>query len=77
MIAQTEQRPLVSILIPCYNAAPWIAECIESALAQTYFPKEVIVVDDGSSDASAAIIRSFGNTVFRSPERPTTPGFPL
>ena len=37
-------RPLVSILIPSYNAAPWIGETMESALAQTWNPKEVIVV---------------------------------
>jgi glycosyltransferase involved in cell wall biosynthesis len=53
----------VSILIPCYNAERWIAQCIESALAQTWPEKEVIVVDDGSTDGSLAVIRSFGDRV--------------
>ena len=46
---------LVSILIPCYNAERWIARAIESALAQTWSNKEVIVVDDGSTDDSLAV----------------------
>jgi glycosyltransferase involved in cell wall biosynthesis len=53
-------HPTVSILIPCFNAEPWLAEAIESALGQTYSAKEVIVVDDGSHDVSLSIIRGFG-----------------
>jgi glycosyltransferase involved in cell wall biosynthesis len=53
----------VSILIPCYNAERWIAQAIESALAQTWPQKEVIVVDDGSTDCSADIIRQFGDRI--------------
>ena len=41
---------LVSILIPCHNAAPWLAATLESALAQTWPNKEIILVDDGSID---------------------------
>jgi glycosyltransferase involved in cell wall biosynthesis len=55
--------PLVSIVIPCHNAAPWVADAIGSALAQTYSPTEVLVVDDGSTDRSIDIIRSFGKPV--------------
>jgi glycosyltransferase involved in cell wall biosynthesis len=40
-------KPLVSILIPAYNAEEWVAEAIESAVAQTWQRKEVIVVNDG------------------------------
>lgn len=54
---------LVSILIPCYNAERWIGEAIESALAQTFTPCEVIVVDDGSTDGSLDIIRGFGDRI--------------
>lgn len=54
---------LVSILIPCYNAERWIAQAVESALAQTWADKEVIVVDDGSTDGSADIVRGFGDAV--------------
>lgn len=54
---------LVSILIPCYNAERWIAQAIESALAQTWPDKEVIVVDDGSTDGSVDVVRGFGRAV--------------
>jgi glycosyltransferase involved in cell wall biosynthesis len=54
---------LVSILIPCFNAERWVAQAIESALAQTWPEKEVIVVDDGSQDASLDIIKSFSNRI--------------
>lgn len=50
--------PLVSILIPCYNAEPWLADTLESALAQTWPRTEIILVDDGSSDRSLAVARS-------------------
>ena len=51
--------PLVSILIPCYNAAPWLAQTLESALAQSWKPLEIIVVNDGSSDGSRGILRRY------------------
>ena len=52
-------KPLVSILIPAYNAERWIAETIQSALDQTSARKEIIVVDDGSSDQTLKIARRF------------------
>lgn len=51
-------NPLVSVLIPCYNASLWISETIESVLTQTWPNIEVIVVDDGSSDDSVAVIKN-------------------
>ena len=50
----------VSIAMPCYNAERWIAQAIESALAQTGVEPEVIVVDDGSTYRSREIVQSFG-----------------
>jgi len=55
--------PAVSILIPCYNAERWIAQAIESTLAQTWPEKEVVVVDDGSTDRSLDIIRQFNGHI--------------
>ena len=53
--------PLVSILIPAYNAEPWIAETIRSALGQTWPNKEIIVVDDGSTDQTLSIVQKFAS----------------
>ncbi|MEQ9370299.1 MAG: glycosyltransferase family 2 protein [Coleofasciculus chthonoplastes F3-SA18-01] len=51
--------PLVSILIPCYNAEAWLTQTLESALAQTWSPTEIILVDDGSKDRSLEIAKQF------------------
>ena len=55
----SEQRPLVSGIMPTYNAAPFVAESIESVLAQTYGPIELLVVDDASDDDTPAIVESY------------------
>ena len=52
---------LVSVLIPSFNAASYVGAAIESVLAQTHSPIEVIVVDDGSTDGSVAQIRAFAD----------------
>ena len=60
-------QPLVSILISAYNAQDWIGYTLQSAVAQTWPRKEIIVVDDGSTDRTAEIARQFtsrGVTVF-------------
>jgi len=51
--------PLVSIIVPCHNAAPWLAATLESALAQDWSPVEIIVIDDGSTDRSSAVAAGF------------------
>ncbi|HZS56223.1 MAG TPA: glycosyltransferase family 2 protein [Bryobacteraceae bacterium] len=51
--------PLVSILIPAYNAQEWIRETLRSAVTQTWERKEIIVVDDGSTDGTNSIVREF------------------
>jgi hypothetical protein len=55
--------PLVSVIIPSFNHARYIRECIDSVFCQTFKDFEVIVVDDGSSDESLDILRSFGNRI--------------
>src|SRR6266498_2082827 len=54
-------RSLVSILIPAYNAERWIADTIQSALAQTWSRKEMIIVDDGSRDLTLALAQQFAS----------------
>lgn len=52
-------HPLVSVIVPAFNAAATLAETLESILAQTYDAIELIVVDDGSTDDTAAVARSY------------------
>lgn len=56
-------RPLVSVVMPAYNAARWIAQSIESVLAQSYGSWELIVVDDGSTDATPAVVSNYSEYV--------------
>jgi glycosyltransferase involved in cell wall biosynthesis len=54
---------LVSVVIPAYNAARYLAEAIDSALAQSHAAVEVIVVDDGSTDETPAVAASYGQRI--------------
>jgi len=54
-------KPLVSILIPAYNSQQWIADSLRSAIAQTWPRKEIIIVDDGSTDQTLAVAREFAS----------------
>jgi glycosyltransferase involved in cell wall biosynthesis len=54
-------NPLVSILIPAFNAQEWIADTIKSAVDQTWPRKEIIIVDDGSTDQTLSIVRQFAS----------------
>lgn len=57
--------PLVSIIIPLYNAENHIAQTIESLLIQTWPNKEILIIDDGSTDKSRDIINSFDNEIIK------------
>jgi glycosyltransferase involved in cell wall biosynthesis len=59
MEANLSSRPLVSVIMPCYNAAHYIREAVESVLGQSYAPLELIVVDDGSTDDSLRIVSQY------------------
>lgn len=62
MLAHRPERMselLVSIIIPCYNAERWVAATLESALAQTWPAKEIITVNDGSTDSTLSVVKSF------------------
>jgi glycosyltransferase involved in cell wall biosynthesis len=52
-------QPLVSILIPAYNAEKWLADTIKSALNQTWLTKEIIIVNDGSRDNTLSVAKQF------------------
>ena len=52
-------KPLVSVIMPMYNAAPFIREALESVMASTYRPIEVVVVNDGSTDDSLSVAQAF------------------
>jgi len=53
----------VAVIIPCYNAEKWVARAIQSVLDQGYPNLEAIVIDDGSTDNSLDVIRSFGDRI--------------
>lgn len=55
----------VSVLIPTYNRAGYLRECIASMLAQTIRPCEILVIDDGSTDGTADVVRSFDDPCIR------------
>jgi glycosyltransferase involved in cell wall biosynthesis len=57
--------PLVSILIPCYNAEKWVAAALESAIAQTWMNTEIILINDGSTDSSLQVARTFESQKFK------------
>ncbi|MCY6489309.1 glycosyltransferase family 2 protein [Leptolyngbya sp. GGD] len=58
-------KPLVSILIPAYNAEEYLAETLDSALAQTWDNLEIIVVDDGSQDNTLAIAKQYESKIVK------------
>jgi glycosyltransferase involved in cell wall biosynthesis len=57
------EKPLVSIIIPCYKQAEYLPAAIDSALVQTYSPIEVIVVNDGSPDDTEKVALGYGDRI--------------
>ena len=58
-------QPLVSILIPAFNAERWIGEAVQSALGQTWSRKEIIIVDDGSTDNTLTLAKRFESRLLK------------
>ena len=59
MTGMSGNAPLVSVIVPCYNIAPFVAETIRSVIAQTYQHWELILIDDGSKDNLAEAVQPF------------------
>jgi len=74
MSAARQAGPLVSICVPAYNAERWLAEAIESALAQTVADLELVVCDDASTDATVEIARSYSDPRLRVESNPVRLG---
>jgi glycosyltransferase involved in cell wall biosynthesis len=64
----TDNRPLVSVVIPCYNAEKYVRHCLENVMAQTYQTLETIVVNDGSVDRTEEIASQFPVKIIAFPE---------
>lgn len=56
-------RAQVAVVVPCYNAAPYLRRAIESVFAQTYKDYRVYVIDDGSTDDTAEVLRAYGSRI--------------
>lgn len=60
---EADALPLVSVIIPAYNVEAYVAEAVDSALAQTYPRVEIVAVDDGSTDRTAEILAGYGDAI--------------
>jgi len=60
LVPSPPPQPFVSVIIPTFDRSPWVGEAIASVLAQTYPHLELIVVDDGSHDATPQVVQAFG-----------------
>ena len=59
------KEPLISIIVPIYNAEKYLRKCLDSILAQTYPNWEAICIDDGSSDNSSEILKEYAKKDLR------------
>ena len=57
----SQTAPIISVVMPCYNGMPYLPQALDSALAQTHAPAEIIVVDDGSKDDSATCVHDYAS----------------
>ena len=57
------KKSLISCIIPVFNGARYLREAVESILGQTYQPREIIIVDDGSTDNTADVVKNYGDQV--------------
>ncbi len=55
----TDNRSLVSIIVPCYNVKSYLARCVDSLIAQTYKNTEILLIDDGSTDQTSALAMEY------------------
>lgn len=62
-MTRTTEAPLVTVVIPAWNCAATLARSIDAALAQTWPRKEILVVDDGSTDATAQVLAGYGQRI--------------
>ncbi len=58
-INAVENQPLISVIVPVYNTAPWLRKCLDSICGQTYQNLEILCVNDGSTDESAEILAEY------------------
>ncbi len=58
-MAEDQENPLVSIIVPCFNQASFIGEALDSVLSQSYVDWQCVVIDDGSTDETETIVRSY------------------
>lgn len=74
MTDSLSRPPAVTVLVTVYNGAPWVAESMQSVLAQTSADFELLVIDDASTDDSLAVIRGFDDPRIHVIEQPTNRG---
>jgi glycosyltransferase involved in cell wall biosynthesis len=64
--------PLISCIVPVFNGERYLKEALDSIRAQTYRPLEIVVVDDGSTDGTAAVVATYDDQVRYLRQEPET-----